>query len=247
MSTALLTDIHSNREALEACLAHADQHGATQYLFLGDYVGYGADPSWVVDTLRSFVGRGAIALRGNHDEAAAGPGEVRLNSDARQCIDWTMGVLTAEQLDFLRQLPLTVERGTCLYVHANAWDPTNYEYVLGPVQAARSMQAVRAHVTFCGHMHEPMLYHMGITQRVEVFSPAPGAPILLSAARRWLAIPGSVGQPRDGNPAACYAMFDEPSSVLSFWRVPYDNEAAARKVRSAGLPERYALQLLHGA
>jgi len=247
MTIALLTDIHSNREALEACLAHAERHGATQHCFLGDYVGYGADPAWVVDTVMRFARQGSVALRGNHDEAAGGASDVRLNADARQCIDWTRTVLNAEQLTFLQQLPLKVEDGVCLFVHANGWDPKNFEYILGPMQAARNMQVVRARITFCGHMHEPMLYHMGLTQRVEVFAPIPGMAIPLSAARRWLALPGSVGQPRDGNPAACYAIFDELTNLLTFWRVPYDHDTAARKVRAAGLPERYAQQLLYGA
>ena len=248
MSTALLTDIHSNREALTACLTHAELHGATQFVFLGDYVGYGADPIWVVETIRHYVElRGAIALRGNHDEAAGGSDEVRLNEDARKSILWSRAQLSAEQLAFLRALPLTSTDGNCLYAHANGWDPKNYEYIFGPVQAMRSMQVARARITFCGHMHVPMLYHMGLTQRVELFGPVPGTPIPLSAARRWLAIPGSVGQPRDGNPAACYASFDELSGLLTFWRVPYDHALAARKIRASGLPERFALQLLHGS
>jgi diadenosine tetraphosphatase ApaH/serine/threonine PP2A family protein phosphatase len=247
MSIAFLTDIHSNREALSACLAHAQAHGAEQYVFLGDYVGYGADPAWVVDTIRTYVKeRGAIALRGNHDEAAGGVDDVRLNEDARTTILWSRTQLSPEQLAFLREAPLAASDGDRLYAHANGWDPANFEYVFGPAQAMRSMQAVRARLTFCGHMHEPLLYHMGLQQRAEVFAPIPGAPIPLSAARRWLAIPGSVGQPRDGNPAACYASYDELSGLLTFWRVPYDHAQAARKIRAAGLPERFALQLLHG-
>jgi len=247
MTIALLTDIHANREALEACLAHAEQRGAAQYTFLGDYVGYGADPGWVVDTVMRFAQQGSIALRGNHDEAAGGSPDVHLNEDARQCIDWTQTQLKADQLGFLRELPLTAKDGICLFVHANGWDPKNYEYILGPMQAARSMRVVRSRITFCGHMHEPMLYHMGRTERVEVFSPVPGTAIPLSAARRWLALPGSVGQPRDGNPAACYATFDALNNMLTFWRVPYDHETASHKVLAAGLPERYARQLLHGS
>lgn len=247
MSIALLTDIHSNREALAACLAHAEEHGATSFVFLGDYVGYGADPDWVVETIRRYVAeRGAIALRGNHDEAAAGAEDVRLNEDARRTIVWTRMHLSAAQLGFLRDCPLTSVDGNCLFAHANGWDPQNFEYIFGPSQAMRNMQVVRARITFCGHMHEPRLYHMGLTQRVEVFEPVPGTPIPLSAARRWVAIPGSVGQPRDGNPAACYASFDELTGLLTFWRVPYDHEAAARKIRAAGLPERFAQQLIHG-
>ena len=215
-------------------------------MFLGDFVGYGADPRWVLDTLMDHVAGGAIALMGNHDAAAIGALHGRLNADAQRCIDWTVERLSSTHVAFLSGLPLTVEDGPCLYVHANGWDPGFFEYVFGPIEAGRSMRVARARITFCGHMHEPMLYHMGLTQRVETFSPIPGSPIPLSAARRWLALPGSVGQPRDGNPAACYAMFDELTNLLTFWRVPYDRELAARKVREAGLPERMAHLLLTG-
>jgi len=246
MTIALMTDIHANREAFEACLAHASERGAEQFVFLGDFVGYGADPEWVLDTLMEHVARGAIALMGNHDAAAIGELAGRLNDNAQQCIDWTRERLSPAHLAFLSGLPLTAEDGPCLYAHANGWDPGFFEYVFGPNEAGRSMRVARARITFCGHMHEPMLYHMGLTQRVETFAPVPGSPIPLSAARRWLALPGSVGQPRDGNPAACYATFDELTSLLTFWRVPYDREEAARKVREAGLPERMALLLLSG-
>lgn len=247
MTIALLTDIHSNREALQACLAHAEEHGTTRYIFLGDFVGYGADPVWVVDTVMALAARGALVLRGNHDEATSGPGKVQMNDDAQACVTWTRSQLRPEQMHFLEQLPLSAQEGNCLFVHANGWDPQGYEYIHGPLQAARNLQVVRSRITFCGHMHEPMLYHMGLTQRVEVFAPVPGTAIPLSAARRWLAIPGSVGQPRDGNPAACYASYDEFNNLLTFWRIPYDHDSAARKVRAAGLPERYARQLLLGA
>jgi diadenosine tetraphosphatase ApaH/serine/threonine PP2A family protein phosphatase len=246
MTIALMTDIHANREAFEACLAHASQHGAEHYAFLGDFVGYGADPEWVLDTLIEHVERGAIALLGNHDAAAIGALAGRLNSNAQQCIDWTRERLSPAHVAFLSQRPLSVEDGPCLYVHANGWDPGFFEYVFGPAEAGRSMRVAHARITFCGHMHEPMLYHMGLTQRVETFSPIPGSPIPLSAARRWLALPGSVGQPRDGNPAACYATFDELTGLLTYWRVPYDHEQAARKVLEAGLPERMARLLLTG-
>jgi diadenosine tetraphosphatase ApaH/serine/threonine PP2A family protein phosphatase len=246
MTIALMTDIHSNREAFEACLAHADQHGVDEYVFLGDYVGYGADPAWAVERVIEYRQRGAIALQGNHDAAAAGRLRDRLNADARHSIDWSRERLSPAQVEFLGGLPLTAEDGPCLFVHANAWAPQDFEYVAGPMEAGRSLRVARARITFCGHMHVPMLYHMGLTQRVESFSPVPGSPIPLSASRRWLALPGSVGQPRDGDPSACYATFDPLSNLLTFWRVPYDHESAARKVRAAGLSERLALQLIHG-
>ncbi len=246
MTIALMTDIHANREAFEACLAHAGDHRADQFVFLGDFVGYGADPEWVLDTLIELVGRGAIALMGNHDAAAIGALEGYLNASARECIDWTRTRLSDVHVKFLSELPLSAQDGPCLFVHANGWDPARFEYVFGPSEAGRSMKVASARITFCGHMHEPKLYHMGLPQRVETFAPVPGSPIPLSAARRWLALPGSVGQPRDGNPAACYATFDELTNLLTFWRVPYDHQQAAHKIREAGLPAHLAALLVTG-
>lgn len=243
MTIALLTDLHANREAVEACLAHAQQHGADRYVFMGDYVGYGADPEWVVRTVADHAARGAIALVGNHDAAVAGSLREKLNADARRVIDWTREQLSPDSRSFLAALPLRHEEGPWLFVHANGWAPQDYEYITGTMEAGRSMRATRSRITFCGHMHDPVLYHMGIQQRVEQFVPVPGSPVVLSSARRWLAVPGSAGQPRDGNPAACYATLDEFDNLLTFWRIPYDHAAAAAKIRAAGLPEALARQL----
>src|SRR5438270_8627569 len=108
MLTAFLTDIHGNREALEACLAHLEPRDVGRYVFLGDLVGYGADPGFVVDTVRDFAARGAITLLGNHDSAAIGNPE-RMNDDAMLAIEWTRRQLTADQRAFLEKLPLTAE------------------------------------------------------------------------------------------------------------------------------------------
>jgi diadenosine tetraphosphatase ApaH/serine/threonine PP2A family protein phosphatase len=243
----LIADLHANREAVSAVLAHAEKRGVERYVLLGDFVGYGADPAWVVDTVRELVAKGAVAVQGNHDTAVASGGRPGLNPEARHAVDWTREQLDADQLAFLEQLPLKVEDEPCLYVHANAFAPADFEYVNGVLEAGRSLRATRSRITFCGHVHEPNLYHMGLTQRVEVFKPVPGTPIPLSAARRWLALPGSAGQPRDGNPAACYATFDPlNNSLFTLWRVPYDYEATARKVIAAGLPQRLAQRLEGG-
>src|SRR2546423_121281 len=116
---AIFTDIHGNREALEACLAHAKRHPIGRYVFLGDYVGYGADPGFVVDTVKDYAARGAIALLGNHDSAAIGSPE-RMNDQAMLAIEWTRRQLNPDQLEFLAGRPLTAEDGDCLYVHASA-------------------------------------------------------------------------------------------------------------------------------
>lgn len=241
MRIALLTDLHANREALAACLAHAQRAQAERYAFLGDLIGYGADPAWVLDTVMSFVARGAIAVLGNHDAAVLRGPDKTMRPEAQQVIAWTRAQFTAPQLEFLAGLPLKVEDGDRLFVHANAWAPEQWEYITGVFDAGRSIAATRCRYTFCGHVHEPALYHTN--GRVCAFTPTAGTPIPLGSHRRWLAIPGSVGQPRDGVPAACYALFDTVSNLLTYFRVPYDFESAARKIRVAGLPERFVVLL----
>ncbi|HXX30225.1 MAG TPA: metallophosphoesterase family protein [Myxococcaceae bacterium] len=246
MRRALLADVHANREALAACLEHARAQGAQGYVFLGDLVGYGADPGPVAETVMAAVERGALAVLGNHDQAVAQGPRHAMHPDARRVVEWTRAHLSGPQLAFLAALPLTVQAGDCLYVHANAWDPGGWAYVLGAYDAGRSLRATRCRVTFCGHVHDPTLFHMTEDGRVSAFQPVPGGGIPLGPRRRWLGIPGSVGQPRDGNPAACYALFDEATGMLTYFRVPYDSESAAAKVRAAGLPERLGNRLESG-
>lgn len=246
MLTAILTDLHANREALTACLASAEQHGAQRYAFLGDLVGYGADPGWVIDTVMEYVQRGAIVVRGNHDEAVVLGARKQMHLEARQAIDWTRAQLSDAQIDFLRQLPLTVEEQGVLYVHASAVNPQQWEYITGTLEAIKSMHATQCRITFCGHVHEPALYNLSATGKVMAFTPYDDFSIPLSTLRRWLAIPGAVGQPRDGNPAACYALFDDVQGALTYLRVPYDHEAASEKILAAGLPPHFGTRLERG-
>lgn len=245
MKLALITDVHGNREALEAVLEHAQAQGCTRYAFLGDYVGYGADPGWVVDCVGEFVARGALAVRGNHDAGVVAAPAATMVPLARQVVAWTRAQLGAAQLDFLQSLPLAHEEGDLLFVHANAFAPARWEYIVSRHDAARSLQATRCGYTFCGHVHEPRLYHLAGRHCAD-FVPHPGTPVPVPSHRRWLALPGSAGQPRDGNPAACYAVFESAEPTLTFHRVPYDHETAARKIRAAGLPEVLAQRLIDG-
>jgi diadenosine tetraphosphatase ApaH/serine/threonine PP2A family protein phosphatase len=246
MKLALVTDLHANREAVTAVLAHARAEGAQRYAFLGDFVGYGADPAWVVDTVREHVAQGALVVMGNHDDAVVQGPLPSMIAEARQVVAWTRSQLDAEQLAFLAALPMSVSDGELLFVHANAWAPREWDYIVGRVDAVRSLHATQARFTFCGHMHVPMLYHLTATGKAGDFSPTPGVAIPLSDQRQWLVLPGSSGQPRDGNPAACYAMFDTAAHTLTFHRVPYDHTAAGARIRAAGLPPRLAERLSHG-
>ena len=246
MKLALITDLHANRESVGAVMAHAATQGIDRYAFLGDFVGYGADPGWVVDLVRDHVARGAIAVMGNHDAAVVQGPLPTMIPEARQVVEWTRARLDAQQLAFLAALPMQVSDADRLFVHANAFAPAEWSYVLGRMEAVRSLQATHARFTFCGHVHDPRLFHLTGTGKIGDFVPSDGMPIPLSDQRRWLVIPGSAGQPRDGNPAACYATFDTAGSTLTYFRVPYDTEAAGAKILAAGLPQRLARRLEHG-
>jgi diadenosine tetraphosphatase ApaH/serine/threonine PP2A family protein phosphatase len=246
MRIALLTDLHANREAVSAVLAHAAGQQIDRHAFLGDFVGYGADPAWVLETVRAHVDAGAWAVMGNHDAAVVQGALPTMRLDAREAVDWTRAQLDPAQIDFLASLPLAQTSGELLFVHASAHQPGAWSYVQGRSEAVRSMHATEARITFCGHMHEPRLYHLSGLGKAGEFEPAPGEPIPLLGSRRWLAIPGSVGQPRDGNPAACYAVFDDVQAELTYWRVPYNAEGAAERIRQAGLPEALARRLVDG-
>ena len=246
MKLALVADLHANREAVEAVFAHAEAQGAERYALLGDFVGYGADPGWVVDLARERVAQGAIAVGGNHDAAVVRGPLPNMTADARAAVGWTRAQLDPAQLAFLGALPLEATEGDALFVHANAWAPAAWEYILGRADAARSLHATDRRYTFCGHVHVTTLYHQTATGKTAEFAPTAGTAIPLSEQRGWLAIPGSAGQPRDGNPAACYALFDTEARTIAFQRVPYDHDRAAAKVRAAGLPPDLADRLAHG-
>ncbi|HEU5294647.1 MAG TPA: metallophosphoesterase family protein [Burkholderiaceae bacterium] len=246
MKTALITDLHANREAVEAVVTHARDQGVQQWAFLGDFVGYGADPAWVVDLVREHANQGAVVVQGNHDLATVLGANPMMRIEARTVIEWTRAQLDEAQLDFLRTLPLSQRREGCLFVHANAYAPDQWEYLLNANMALRSMLATECRYTFCGHLHEQRLFHAGESGRAGEYLPRPGAPIMLRADRRWLVIPGSTGQPRDGNPAAAYAVFDDAETSITYHRVAYDHAQAADKIRGAGLPLRLAARLQTG-
>lgn len=246
MRIALLADVHSNLEALNACLAHARREGARHYAFLGDLVGYNADPRACLDIIQAEVERGATAVRGNHDEACAGGLLEAMNLPARDAIYWTREQIGREARAWLADLPLLHHVDGATFVHASPETPQRWIYITGERSAARGLAAAGTRIVFGGHVHRPTLYYTETSGNVRRFHPVPGVPVPLLAARRWLFIVGSVGQPRDGASAACYAIYDSESALLTSYRVPYDYWEAARKVRAAGLPERLALRLETG-
>lgn len=240
MRLALFADVHANLEALEACLAHAGEQSIDRCAFLGDLVGYGPDPVAVLDIIMAHCAGGAVALLGNHDEAAIGDGEFDLNDNARAAIEWTRPKLQAAHREFLANLPLQARVGDSLLVHASAAAPERWTYVTDTRQAARSMEAADATWVLGGHVHDPALYFHGADKRLHPFRPMPGVAIPVPRHRRWLGVIGSCGQPRDGKPLAHYGVLDDARAEICFYRVPYDHYLTAAKIRAAGLPEDLA-------
>ncbi|MEQ1647805.1 MAG: metallophosphoesterase family protein [Hyphomicrobiaceae bacterium] len=237
MRIAFLADIHANLEALNACLDDVTKRQIDKLVFLGDIVGYGADPCRCVDVVRDYCTRGSVAVLGNHDEASCGDTKFKLTSAAGAAIAWTRSVLTSDQIAFLKALPLHVTDENRLYVHASAADSASFPYIHSLREAGESLQATGAFFTVVGHVHDPALYHISATGKVMGFIPISDTPIPLSSQRRWLAVMGAVGQPRDRNPAAAYGVYDTKSAEITFVRVGYDIETAQSKIRAAGLPD----------
>jgi diadenosine tetraphosphatase ApaH/serine/threonine PP2A family protein phosphatase len=250
MLVALFADIHANRQAFSACLAQARDAGAQKIVLLGDYVGYGGDPEWTVRTVMALVDQGAPAVRGNHDTAVGDASERMIgegmNNPAEIAVEWTRRRLGTSERRFLEQLPLTREEDDRLYVHADASNPARWRYVLDALDAERSMVATEATLTFCGHCHLPAVFAMSTAGKISAFTPMTGAPIKILPGRRWLAVLGSVGQPRDGNLAASYALYDTERRELTYCRAAYDVAAAAARIREKGLPDWLADRLLIG-
>lgn len=240
-----MSDIHANLEAMEACLEHARTRGADAFALLGDFVGYGADACAVVDLVMRLVDEGAIALKGNHD-AAMESIDSYFNDDARASLEFARASLRDEQKRFLASLPLVSTRGSVCCVHASAVRPERWTYVDSASAALHCAQAAGTPYTFCGHVHDQQLYFGVSGGRMSAFAPIPGVTVPMRGLRQWLAIVGSVGQPRDRNPAAAYAIFDDAKREITFFRVPYDHAAAAAKIRGAGLPEALAFRVESG-
>ena len=249
MRLAVLSDVHANIQAFEACLAHAGTQGAQQFAVLGDLVGYGADPVVVVERVQALAAAGALVVKGNHDAmAVAPPTEVKTLGGSTAA--WTHAQLDHAQRSFLDRLPLTLQYQTVLLVHASVNEPGLWRYVTDERAATASLDAAASspevrHV-FGGHVHHQTLYYRGAGAGLMKFLPTPGVAVPVPRHRHWLATVGSVGQPRDGNPKAMYALFDSDKWQLTFHRVPYDHHAAAAAVRRAGLPAHFATRLKEG-
>jgi len=238
--TCVLADVHANAAALDAVLADARAHGADRFLFLGDAIGYGPDPAYCIRRLAELPR--ALLIRGNHDHAIASHKlELGMNSLARACAEWTHAQLAADELAWLAQLPTDHVDDGWLAVHGAPRDPHRflaYVYELTYEDNLRHLREHRIPVCFYGHTHVQLTH----VERARGPAKLAGALELeLDPRQTWLVNPGSVGQPRDGDPRAAYALWRRTTGELATLRVAYDVAATMRGVRAAGLP----LQLEH--
>ncbi|HEY6573297.1 MAG TPA: metallophosphoesterase family protein [Candidatus Eisenbacteria bacterium] len=240
MTTVFLSDIHANLEALQAVLAAVDGFAPDRIICLGDVVGYGASPNECLELVRS---RCKTVLLGNHDAAASGGPEIaRFNIHARVAAEWTSRVLTREHREFLQRLPLTHDDSGFLCVHASPATPRDWEYLLDRFDAEPQFAYFTVPVCFIGHTHQPAIF---------MADPAgcrslPVGSLSLDPQRRYIVNVGSVGQPRDRDPRACFVVYHEPANRIEYVRVPYPVETAQEKIRAARLPEVLATRLATG-
>lgn len=249
MRLALLSDIHGNIQALDACLAHARAQQAQRFAFLGDMVGYGANPADVVERLVQLSDAGAIVLKGNHDAMAVHPpADIQTVGDSTA--SWTHQQLSAAQRSWIDALPLIHQLDTVLLVHASVDGPGLWHYVYDARAATASLNATAdwpgVRYVFGGHVHLQTLYYRGATDGLMKFTPQADVAVPVPQHRQWLATVGSVGQPRDGNTRAMYAVLDTERAQLTFHRVAYDHYSAAAAIRHAGLPDFFAARLEEG-
>lgn len=239
MPFLIVSDIHGNREALEAVLADAYGH-YERIVCLGDLAGYGADPNFVVEWARANV---AVIVRGNHDKVCAGLESLySYRPAARAAVEWTINTLTLENRTYLEKLP----RGPLPYegfdlVHGSPLDED--EYLVTTTDVATIRNEIETSLSFFGHTH---LQGGFLIARCGVKPIDPRRVLDLERDYTYLVNPGSVGQPRDGNPHAAYAIYRPEDRTVEFRRVVYDTAAAAEKIRAAGLPEPLASRLFAG-
>lgn len=246
MKYAIISDLHANLEALQAVLVDASDRGDA-VVCLGDIVGYNADPSECLRLVRETC---AIVIAGNHDQAACG---VRRYDDfnewARDAMDWTRQQLSAAEVEYLKALPGTVPIGNgWLAAHGSPRDTDEYLFDAWGVEVAfDSLRRLRPEMRGCfvGHTHLPMIWASSSEGEV-VQVRAESRTVRLDPACRYLVNPGSVGQPRNGNPLAAYAILDDEAATVEFRRVPYDIPAAQEKIYDAMLPPLLAERLAIG-
>jgi len=245
MRVAAITDIHANLPALEAVLGQIEAAGIDEIWCLGDVLGYGVEPDACADLVRE---RCDVCLVGNHDLAVLGGLDISSFSEAAAvAVEWTRGNVAERTLEFLRTLEPSGERAATGLFHASPRDPV-WEYVLSGEQATAGMDANPQRIGLIGHSHVALFFTRpeGVNDGEARGAQASDGALLDLGEGRWLINPGSVGQPRDGDPRAAWLELDTEAKTACFHRVAYEIERAAAPIAAAGLPSRLADRLYTG-
>jgi len=245
MRYLILSDIHANREALSAAIARVKRKRWDKTVFLGDLVGYGAHPNQAVEMVRNL--KPLQAIRGNHDKVCSGieNGEM-FNRVALQAAIWTRNRLTRNNLQWLYNLqegPAIVD-GAFAIAHGTPIDED--AYIFGEIEALNVFRQTTFPLCFFGHSHFPVIFGLSPDAIHTYLTTSPTFRFRLEPGMRYLVNPGSIGQPRDGNPMASFAMFDSAAATVTIYRVPYRIERTQEKILDAGLPRPLADRLALG-
>lgn len=239
MRIALFGDIHANLEALEAVLVDADNQGVTDYVCLGDIVGYNADPAACLEIIRKID---CPTVKGNHDHDAAGNHSLEaMNPVAATALEWTRTQLTDEQRRWLIRLRMVRQVHDFTIVHSTLDQPANWNYVTNRFDAMANFSYQFTQACFHGHTHVPRVY-----AKSDRVNEVPAESIAIENGIKYFINIGSVGQPRDGDWRACYAIYDLETNLITFRRVEYDIKTTQKKIIAAGLPVMLAERIQEG-
>jgi predicted phosphodiesterase len=239
LKIGVIGDIHGNLEALTAVIGALDAEHVDDIVCVGDVVGYGANPA---ECIRMVRGRASAVVAGNHDFGAVGKQALDyFNAAARDAVLWTAKQLSEEDRGWLSNLPLVHRAKDFEMVHASFYQPESFEYIFNPEEAAPSFTYQESNLAFFGHTHWPSMFLGEDPVRHVIQKSVPIAP-----PGKLLVNVGSVGQPRDSDPAASFVVLDLAKGRVNFKRAPYDIAAAAKKILDAGLPASLAERLFHG-
>jgi diadenosine tetraphosphatase ApaH/serine/threonine PP2A family protein phosphatase len=244
MKIAILSDIHSNLEALSACYDRAIERGAEKFVCLGDSIGYGADPCPTMDMILSLPG--LVAVIGNHDEYVILEKLADVSVPVKESAEWTRKQLRQDHLDFLGALPYQVVENGVTYVHASASNPYEWEYLLDEKKIWKCMEAADTSLVFIGHVHIPAIYREIPASSAELVTPEADKEFSLVPKLRHVINVGSVGQPRDDDNRASFVIYDDQRDSVIFQRVSYDYSETGRKIREAGMNPFFAERLTTG-
>jgi predicted phosphodiesterase len=232
MRIAIISDIHSNLEALTKAIEVIDRHSIDEIICLGDIVGYGANPNECVELVRQ---RCSAVIKGNHEDAVENISLTEyFTNDARDAVFWTRNQLTEKNFDYLLTLPFSHKMDNLLFVHASPCNPAEWPYILDNSDASDAFHCFSELICFIGHTHTPIIFSTG------------GWISRITKEERSIINVGSIGQPRDRNPNLSFGIFDTGTWVYENIRSPYDMQTAAQKILKTTLPPKLGQRLLMG-